>query len=478
LTDFTAPPPRATAGWVLAQAGRDPYVILVSIYIFAPWFVAAVVGDPVQGQALVAQGGKWGGWVVMATMPVLGAAVDRLGPRKPLLAMVVVAMAALCTSLWWVLPKGSGADGLGIAWVVFVGAAMTWLFAAHETLHNALLVPAAGYAGAARASGLGLAAGNATSVALLIIMLLAFALPGTVDWSFVPAVPLFGLDATLGEPSRLTGPLVAVLMVAGIIPLLLWVPDRPRTSATLGSALAGGVADLLRLFREARGNANPLLYLLARMIFTDGLTAILLFGGIFAAGVMGWGTLQMLGYGVILSCAAVVGGLMASRFDTWFGPRPALIGELVLLILIETAALGSGKTRILYQAVEPLRVWDAPIFATLPEIVFLSLGCGLAVTITAAYASSRTLLTRLVPPDRLGAFFGLYALAGTATMWLGPLLVEVATQAGGTQAWGFVPVVGLLLAGMVLLLFVKGGGQLPILAAEAPPAREPQDAQA
>jgi UMF1 family MFS transporter len=444
----------------LAQAGRDPYVILVSIYIFAPWFVAAVVGDPVRGQALVAQGGKWGGWAVMATMPVLGAVVDRLGPRKPLLAGVALLMAILMASLWFVVPRDSGLDGLGIAWVIGVGAAMTWLFAAHETLHNALLVPAAGLKGAARASGLGLAAGNATSVTLLILMLLAFALPGAVPWPWLPAAPLFGLDPALGEPARLTGPVAAALVLLGSIPLLLWTPDRPRSGATVAGALAGGLADLVRLVREARGHANVLIYLLARMIFTDGLTAILLFGGIFAAGVMGWGTLQMLGYGVILSTAAVVGGLLAGRLDGWFGPRPALIGELLLLIVLETAVLGSGRARILYSDVEAVRVWDGPMFTTLPELVFLGLGCGLAITITAAYASSRTLLTRLAPPDRLGAFFGLYALAGTATMWLGPLLVQVATELGGSQASGFVPVIGLLAVGVALLLFVRGGGRL------------------
>jgi UMF1 family MFS transporter len=156
----------------------------------------------------------------------------------------------------------------------------------------------------------------------------------------------------------------------------------------------------------------------------------------------------------------VVGGLLAGRLDGWFGPRPALIGELLLLIVLETAVLGTGRARILYSDVEPVRVWDGPMFTTLPELVFLGLGCGLAITITAAYASSRTLLTRLAPPDRLGAFFGLYALAGTATMWLGPLLVQVATELGGSQASGFVPVIGLLAVGVALLLFVRGGGRL------------------
>jgi MFS transporter, UMF1 family len=396
----------------------------------------------------------------MLTMPLLGAVVDRLGPRKPMLAVVVLAMALCCASLWWVVPKNSGLDGLGIAWVIGVGAAMTWLLSTHDMLHNALLVPAAGMAGAARASGLGLAAGNGVSVTLLVALLLAFALPGVVDWPWLPAAPLFGLDLALGEPARLTGPLTALLVLLGSLALFVWVPDRPRSSASLGAALRGGAGDLVRLVRGARGHANVLLYLFARMVFTDGLTAILLFGGVFAAGVMGWGTLEMLGYGVTLSTAAVAGGLLAGRMDEWVGPRLALIGELALLVVLEAAVLGSGETRILYQAVEPLRVWDGPMFNSAPDLVFLGLGCGLAITVTAAYGSSRTLLTRLAPADQLGSFFGLYALAGTATMWLGPLLVEYATVYGGTQQAGFVPVIGLLLVGLVLLLFVKGGGRL------------------
>jgi MFS transporter, UMF1 family len=433
-------------------------VILVTIYIFMPWFVTQVVGDPVQGQALAAQGSKWGGWAVMCTMPLIGAIIDRIGPRKPFLGVVIVAMALICTSLWWVMP--AGVPGFGALWVVWAGGMMTWLFAAHEMLHNSLLIPAAGAHGAARASGAGLAGGNAASVLLLLGVLIAFALPGTVDWGWVPAQPLLGLDPALGEPARITGPIVAALVLIGSIPLLLRVPDWPRSGLPLAAAVRGGLADLVQLLRDLRGNRNPLLYLLARMIFTDGLTAILLFGGIFAAGTMGWDTLPMLGYGITLSIAAVAGGLLAGRLDMWVGPRPALIAELILLMIIQALLLGSGKARILYQAVEPVKLWGGPMFTTLPELAFLGLGCGMAITVTAAYASSRTLLTRVAPPEKLGVYFGIYALSGYATMWLGPLLVETATRLGGTQASGFIPVIGLLGVGLVLLLMVRGGGPL------------------
>ena len=174
---------RAANSWALAQATRDPYVILISIYIFAPYFVTRVVGDPVAGQALVAGANKWGGWIVMLTAPLLGAVVDRLGPRKPWLAPTVAIMVACSLALWFAPPGGGGIGAMGVA-VVF--AIMTVLFAYHEMLHNALLLPAAGMGGAARASGLALAGGNAFSVLMLVGVLVAFALPGKVDWSIHP----------------------------------------------------------------------------------------------------------------------------------------------------------------------------------------------------------------------------------------------------------------------------------------------------
>ena len=457
LPAVALPSRRAANAWAFAQATRDPYVILIAIYIFAPYFVTRVVGDPVAGQTLVAGAAKWGGWIVVLTAPLFGAAIDRLGPRKPWLAGVVMLM-ALCNALLWFAQPGG--IGLSITACIVILAALTALIAYHEMLHNALLLPAAGIGGAARASGLALAGGNAFSVLMLIGVLFAFALPGKVAWSWLPAAPLFGLDPALGEPDRITGPIVAVVMAIGIIPLLLRVPDMVRSRASIGEALRGGAGDLALLFREARGHRDALTFLVARMIYTDGLTAILVFGGLYAAGVMHWATLEMLGYGIILSVAAVVGGLLAGRLDHAIGPKLAVKLEIAGLVVFQSLILGMGRDHILWQPWAGPKLWDGPMFTTLPEIIFLAIGCGVAITVTSAYASSRTLLTRVAPAEKLGVFFGLYALSGSATMWLGPTLVEYATRHGGTQAWGMVPVIGMLVVGLAILFFVRGGGRL------------------
>ena len=91
------------------------------------------------------------------------------------------------------------------------------------------------------------------------------------------------------------------------------------------------------------------------------------------------------------------------------------------------------------------------MFTTAPEIGLIMASVLGAVTVTAAYSSSRTMLTLVAPPDRIGIFFGLFVIAGTATMWLGPLLVQLATMASGSQRVGLLPLSLLLLAGLALL---------------------------
>jgi UMF1 family MFS transporter len=455
---LVAPParPRLSAwAWALFQGVRDPYVMLITIYVFAPYFVSTVVGDPVRGQALVASGAKYAGWIVMFTAPLLGAAVDRMGPRKPWLGVTVALMAPLIALLWFTAPGGAG---LGIAGTVAVLAAVGVLFAYTETLHNALLVPAVGMARVGATSGLGLALGNFISVTMLIFVLWGFALPGKVPAGVIPAAPLFGLDAATHEPDRVVALLVAAAFVIGALPLFLFVRDVPRTGVKLLAALRLGASDLKALVMQARGHRDALTYLGARMLFTDGLTGILIFAGIYASGAMGWASLQLLAYGILLSMFSVVGGLSAGWLDGKLGPKLALKLEIVGVVVSQLLSLGNTRDLFFFQPyVAGTPVWDGPIFKTAPELGLLACGFVGAVTVTAAYSSSRTLLTRVVPPEKVGVFFGLFVIAGTATMWLGPLLVQLATDLSGSQRVGLLPLSGLLVAGLIVLQFVRGG---------------------
>src|SRR3954467_13442210 len=195
---------RGGIAWSVFQGGRDPYVILMTIYIFMPYVSATMVGDPVKGQGLIAEFQRNAGWIVMATAPFLGASVDKLGPRKGWLALIVAMMVPLIAALWLAKPDHSG---LSIIATMSIAMVVNVLFAYSEVLHNSLLVRAAGLEGAHKASGLELSLGNFASVWALGFTAWAFALPGKVDWSWPPATPLFGLDPRTYAPERLAAPL-------------------------------------------------------------------------------------------------------------------------------------------------------------------------------------------------------------------------------------------------------------------------------
>lgn len=454
--------PLGAWAWAIFQGGRDPYVILITIYIFASYFTALVVGDGVKGQAMIATVSTLNSLFIAVTAPFLGASLERFGARKPVMLVLVMLMVPLIAMLWFAKPGGAGLPIIGTLWIFgIVGI----LFAYCEVVHNSLLMTAAGHRHAAHASGLALSAGNFFSVITLTFCLFAFALPGspgTEAWTFLPKAPLFGLDAATAEPLRISALIAAGLMALGSIPLFLFTPDAPSTGVKLWQGVKEGAINLWATIKLLRSERDMTWFLGSRMLFNDGMTALLIYSGIYAAGVMGW-QMEMYAYGILLSVFAVIGGLMAARVDNALGPRTALIVEIVGCIVCITAQIGMKPDTILYfwhyDAAAHAPLWNGPMFRTLPEMLFLVIGFGTAVFVTAQYATSRTMLTRLSPPEKLPAFFGLYALSGTVTVWLGSALVALFTGIYKTQQAGFVPIIILLVLGLIGLLFVKGGGR-------------------
>ena len=446
--------------WAGFQGGRDPYITLVSIYIFMPYVATVMVGDAVKGQAMIAGYSMLGGLIAALTAPLLGAAADRMGRRLPPQFVLSLLFAPLVFSLWWARPDGSG---LSVTAVLVIVVLISLVFTYGEVMHNSQIPYAAeSSADAAAMSGTALAIGNIVSVAALIFVLWAFALPGKVNWPFVPTAPLFGLDPSLAEPSRIAAPIAAVLFAIGVIPMFLFSKDAPRREANAWSALTGGARDLLALVKTVRQHRNAAIFLGARMLYSDAQIALITFSGIYAAGVMRWGVLELTAFGVLMSGFAAVGGLLASVLDRAVGPKRSVQIEIIGTIVGLVALLGVSPAgmRFVFDAqpgAAPL--WSGPVFTKLPEIVFLALGGLIAVFNTAVFASSRTFLTRLTPPGQSGAFFGLYALAGTATVWLGPLVVKSAVSTFQSQQAGFVAIALLLAFGLALLSLVRDSGR-------------------
>jgi MFS transporter, UMF1 family len=450
--------------WAMFEWARNPYILLVWIYLFTPYFANYVVpagycgpnmprGACGQGIAGVIQ--AYSGVFIAILAPFLGAIADRGGRRKPWVAFYAVILAA-ASLLMWFAKADSDAEG-----VLFVGAMIAIGNVAYEfsaVFHNSLLPTIAGPRRIALLSGLGLALGNFAGILLLLFMLIAFALPGVIGWSFIPSHPLFGIDHAAHEPERLSGPVSAVWLLIFSLPLFLFTPDTPASSLKLHQAMVAGVKSVIATIGSLKHYRNVGMYLLARLFFNDGMTAVLLFGGIYASSTFGWGPIQLLSYGVELSVFAVIGGFFGGWIDNRLGSKKAIFISIGGTTIFGLLSLTMAPDRIFWFIpwdVHAPHVWALPFFNTWPELIFLGIVNFIAVLITAGYANSRTMLARIAPPEKMTEFFGLYSLSGQSTSFLATGFIGWLTLVAHNQRIGLLGETAFLVTGLVLMLFVR-----------------------
>jgi len=285
---------------------------------------------------------------------------------------------------------------------------------------------------------------------VLVLLLLAPAPGGTLTLLGIP--PILGLDVAAGEPARATGPLSALWYLFFALPLFLYTPDIPARPAA--GALRAGLTDLVATFRVAARNRSFFAFLIASMVYRDALAALFTFGGIYAAGVLGWGLFQLGVFGIVASAIGTVGAWAGGRADRAFGPRPVIVASVCVLIAVCVVVLLTTRTSVLLLPVGP--------DSRLPDQVFMLAGGLLGAAAGALQAASRTLLVhqaegRVAPAQA----FGLFALSGRATAFVGPALIAAVTAASGSQRLGVSPVILLFLLGLGLLYWVKTENEQP-----------------
>ena len=441
--------------WAMYEWARIPYVLLVTIYLFAPYFTTTVVGDPVKGQQLWAAFSSYGGFATAIAAPFLGAVADVGGRRKPWIAVYTLIMAVSMCLMWRAQPHSSWN---GIIVVGILVAVTNFSYEFSSVFHSAMLPTIAPHNRVGPLSGLGLSLGNLAGILMLATMMLLFSLPGKVDWSFVPAHPWFGVSQAAHDPERLSGPISGVWLLIFAIPLFLFTPDRPSVGLGITHAVTSGAKSVWRTILSLGHYRNIAHYLGARMLFNDGMTAVLTFGGIYAAGTFHWGALPMIMYGLELSVFAVAGGFMAGWLDNNLGSKRALFVSIGGTLLFFALSLTMAPDRILWfihydTTLPPINA--LPFFNSWPQVIFLAIVNGVAVFITAGYANARTMMARLAPPEKMTEFFGLMALSGTSTTFLANVAVTFMTAYTSSQRGGMLAVLVFLIAGLIWMAFVN-----------------------
>jgi UMF1 family MFS transporter len=323
-------------------------------------------------------------------------------------------------------------------------------------VHNAMLPALVSEQRIGRWSGWSFAAGYFATVTALALVLCA---PETLR---LPGLPVLTRE-------QASGPFMALWLAICMTPFFLWTPDRRRHESSVRSAIAEGLCSLGATFRTARHYSNIWRYMIARAIFYDGLLAIFLFSGIFAAGSYDWDIARLAALGIAQFLAAAIGAAILAPLDDRVGSKRMLMCSVTLV--------GCGTALLLLIAPHnppaatesmrgPFLFLSQLGFATYSEQAYFLCTAATNFFLGPALAASRTMVARLAPHELMGQFFGLFSLLGRATSFAAPLIIGVTTAMTQSQRLGFATVLLFIVAGLLLLTTVRE--ERSILAASDP----------
>ncbi|MTH33004.1 MFS transporter [Paracoccus limosus] len=442
-------------GWWFFDWASQPYATLLTTFIFPVYYAEVARNHYLQAgmapeAAAAAAQSLWGyglaisGMIIAVLAPVLGVVADNSGRRMVWVWFFSVLYVVGAWGLWFLMPDQ---PNLHLAVICFgiglIGAEFTTIFT------NALLPGLAPRSEIGRISGSGFAFGYLGGVVSLFLMLLLLAESATTGRTLAGIAPILGLDPALREGTRAAGPFTAIWYLVFMIPFFLWVPETPGPRRRLrpGSALR----DLGALIAGLRRRRSLAAFLISSMLSRDALNGLYAFGGIYAAGVLGWPVILSGVFGIVSAISATIISWLGGRADRRWGPKPVTILCTLVLMLVCVVVVGMDRDHFFGIAL--------PAGSRLPDAVFFACGALIGGAGGVLQSAGRTLVVLHTSAERATEVFGLYALSGKATSFLAPLLIALATQISGSLQQGISPLIVMFLLSLVLLSWVKATGE-------------------
>ncbi len=415
-------PSAGLVAWAMYDWGSSAFSTIILTFVFAAYFTRSVAENERVGTALWGNTLSIAGIIVVIAGPILGAVADQRGRHKPWIAAFTLLSAGATALLWFVRPAPDYLwPALILLGVGSLGEELAFIF------YNAMLPQLVPQSHIGRWSGWGWSAGYIGGLLCLTVALLAFVQTNN---------PWFPLERASAQDVRATFLLAAGWYLLFALPLFLLTPDTPRTDKPAHDAVRDGLRQLRNTFGHIRRYRPIVHFLIARMIYIDGLATLFAFGGVYAAGTFDMTEQEVLLFGIVLNIAAGLGAIGFAWIDDWIGSKSTILLSLVGLIVPGTLILMVESQQL-----------------------FWTLGILLGVFVGPVQAASRSFLARAAPKELQNEMFGLYALSGKATAFLGPLTVGWLTYLSGSQRIGMGAIIGLFVIGLLLMLTVPVSGK-------------------
>jgi UMF1 family MFS transporter len=361
--------------WYLYDFGNSAYASVVLLAVYSAYFQGQVVGGA-EGSRLWGIAVGIAMLVVAVISPVLGAIADFAGSKKRFLLFFTVMACIFTASLFFAVP-GAVALGMGLFILAEIG------YRSAQVFYNGLLPEIARPEEMGRVSGYGWAIGTAGGVICLLLIL--------------PFIVLVGGTLIV----RLSLVFTAIFFGVSAVPIFLWLRERARPQPLPDGAnyLTVAFRRLGRTIRTASQFREFLKFIVAFLIYNDGIIMALDFAAIIGAVLYGMTQEQLIIFMIIVQLTNVAGAYLFGLLVDRIGGKPSLALSLVAMIAV-VIGLYFNQTLAGYFVI----------------------GAVAGVAMAGAQSVSRTMVAIFAPPGQSAEFYGFFAVVGRTSSFIGPLV--------------------------------------------------------
>ncbi|GAA2766042.1 MFS transporter [Streptomyces paradoxus] len=365
------------------------------------------LGIPVRAGSFFAYSVSLSVIVAVLVMPLVGAAADRTGRKKPLLAAAAYTGATATAAMFFL-------DGdrylLGGALLIVANAAQSVAMMLYNSYLPQIAPPEQRDAVSSRGWAFGYAAGSLVLVANLILY---------------TGHDGFGLS----ESTAVRICLASAGLWWGAFALIPLRRLRDRRTTGREAALPG-FKQLAATVRDMRRHPLTLAFLLAYLVYNDGIQTVISQASVYGSEELGLGQSTLIGAVLLVQVLAVAGALAMGRLARVYGAKRTILGSLVAW----TVTLAAG-----YFLPAGAPVW------------FFVLAAGIGLVLGGSQALSRSLFSHLIPPGKEAEYFSAYEMSDRGMSWLGPLLFGITYQLTGSYRDAIISLVAFFVLGFALL---------------------------
>ena len=400
--------------FALYDFANSAFTTIIITFIFSTYFAKQIAPNPILGQSY------WGwaigitGILVALTGPLIGSFADKKNCTEFFIKLFTIICVILTSLLWFSQPSEKY-----LLYTLIIVALANFFYELSLIFYNSILKRISNSNNLGKSSGFGFALGYLGGILILIVCIKIF-----IDTDVLP----FGLSKENSENIRATSIVVALWYLFFSIPFLFSLKKKIKNKIEKSS---NNTKKIKNLFWD-KGLNNLGKFLIARMLYADGLNAIIIMGGIFAVGVFDLEIKDLLVLSVLMNITAFTGAIIGGYANDKFSSKSVIIFSLLGLIFSSTIILFI-KTKIFF-------------------LIFASIN---GFFIGPIQSASRVFITKSIDNNNQASGFGLFALSGKLTSFIGPLLVSTLTYISNSQRIGFSATIILLLIGLLILLKVK-----------------------